>query len=187
MGESAMDENERHQILALLREGRAAVPAAVADIDEELARRIPAPGRWSILGCVEHIAFSEDYLFAQMGKAIASSSPAINPEREAKMLARGTDRSRRIESPPEGHPAGAFHTLSAAIVHFLESRDRTIEFVQNYRGDLRAHMTWHPILGNANNYEMLLSICVHALRHVKQIQEIKTQLTGAASDPSSGA
>ena len=181
MDDPVMDENERHQILTLLQQGRAAVPAAVAGVGNELASRIPAPGRWSILGCVEHIAFSEDYLFAQMGKAVVSSTPAINPVREAKMLARGTDRSRRIESPPEGHPAGAFPTLAAAIAHFLASRDRTIDFVQKNRADLRAQMTWHPILGDANNYEMLLSICVHALRHAKQIEEIKAEL-GAGLD-----
>ena len=75
MDDPVMDENERHQILTLLQQGRAAVPAAVAGVGNELASRIPAPGRWSILGCVEHIAFSEDYLFAQMGKAVVSSTP----------------------------------------------------------------------------------------------------------------
>jgi uncharacterized damage-inducible protein DinB len=171
-----MDPNQRRQILTLLEEGRAAVPASVAGISDETAARIPAPGRWSILGCVEHIAISEDYLFEQIGRAVPSSTPAINPQREAKMLARGTDRTRRIESPPEGHPSGTFPSLAAAVVHFIESRDRTIEFVQRTQDDLRTQMTWHPILGAANNYEMLISMGVHALRHVGQIEEIKAGL-----------
>jgi hypothetical protein len=171
-----MNPEERAQILALLDEGRIAVPASVAGITDEQARYLPSEGAWSILGCVEHISFSEDYLFAQMMKAVPSLTPAVNPQREAKMLARGTDRSRRIESPPEGHPRGAFASLKEAVDHFIQSRARTIAFVRDSHDDLRARMTWHPILGDANSYEMLISIGVHALRHVKQIGEIKLTL-----------
>jgi hypothetical protein len=172
-----MEANERQQILALLDQGRAALLAAVDGVTDSQASRIPGPGRWSIFGCVEHIAVSEDYLFSQIAKAASSQTPAINPAREAKMLARGTDRTRRMESPPEGHPAGQFPTLASAVEHFLESRRRTVEFVRADPQDLRSKMTWHPILKDANCHEMLISICVHVLRHVKQIDEIKAELS----------
>ena len=48
--------------------------------------------------------------------------------------------------------------------------------VRANREDLRSKMTWHPILKAANCHEMLLSIGVHCLRHVKQIEEIKAEL-----------
>ena len=172
-----MEPNERQQILALLEQGRTALPAVLDGVTEEMASRTPGPGRWSIQGCVEHVAISEDYLFSQIGKATPSQTPAINPVREAKMLAFGTDRSRRMESPPEGHPTGVFPTLAAAVSHFLASRERTIAFVRANREDLRARITWHPILKEANCHEMLLSMCVHVLRHVKQIEEIKAELS----------
>jgi hypothetical protein len=171
-----MESSEREQILALLEESRTAVTAAVAGVTDEAARRVPAEGRWSILGCAEHIAISEDYMFAQIGKASTPETPLINREREAKMLARGADRSRRIESPPEGHPTGAFPTLAAAFGHFLTSRERTMAFVRDCQEDLRAKTTWHPVLKEANCHEMLLSIGLHALRHAKQIEEIKAEL-----------
>jgi len=171
-----MDANERKQILALLEDSRAALLAAVDGVSDERARRIPAPGRWSILGCVEHLAFSEDYFFAQILNATPSDPPLINLEREAKMLARGADRTRKMESPSEGHPSGAFPTLAAALNHFLESRNRSIEFVRANREDLRAKTTWHPILKQANCHEMLLSMGLHVQRHVKQIEEIKAEV-----------
>jgi len=171
-----MEAKERQEILALLEQGRNALPAAVNGVNSEIASRIPGPGKWSILGCVEHIAASEDYMFSQIGKAATPQTPIVNREREAKMLARGTDRSRRIESPPEGQPTGAFPTLEAAVAHFLKSRDRTIAFVRDCQEDLRARATWHPILKDANCHEMLLSIGLHVLRHVKQIDEIKAEL-----------
>jgi hypothetical protein len=37
-------------------------------------------------------------------------------------------------------------------------------------------MTWQPILKRANCREMLISIGVHTLRHVKQIEEVKAEL-----------
>jgi hypothetical protein len=171
-----MDPNEKSQILAMLEEGRSALVSAVAGLSDERAARVPAPGKWSILGCVEHIGISENYFFSQIIHATVSPNPPINLAREAKMLARGTDRSRRIESPPEGHPAGAYPTLAGAIEHFLESRQRTIEFVRANHDDLRARVTWHPVLKEANCHEMLLSIGLHALRHFKQIEEIKAEL-----------
>jgi len=175
--EQSIRETERQQILAMLEEGRVALSAALAGVTEETARLIPAPDRWSILGCVEHIAISEDYMFSQICQATPPETPLINPVREAKMLARGTDRSRRIESPPEGHPTGAFPSLDTALAHFLASRNRTLEFVRANQEDLRGKVTWHPVLKDANCHEMLLSIGLHVLRHVKQIEEIKADLT----------
>jgi hypothetical protein len=171
-----MDTNEKRQMLALLEQGRKALLDALEGVDGEIVTHLPGPGQWSILGCVEHMATSEDYLFSQIASAEPSAEPLLNAEREARMLARGTDRSRRIESPPEGHPTGRFPTLADARDHFLSSRKRTVEFVQTCQQDLRAQATWHPILGAANNYEMLISIAVHSLRHVKQIEQIKAGL-----------
>jgi len=168
-----MDSKEQAQILALLEDGQAALVLALEGVSPETAVQIPAPGAWTILGCVEHLAITEDYLFSQIAAAKVSATPLINPEREAKMLARGTDRTRRIESPPEGHPKGVFPTVPAALAHFLSSRKRTIQFVAANPDDLRSRMTWHPILADANVHEMLISIGVHCLRHVQQIEEIK--------------
>lgn len=171
-----MEENDRRQVVELLEQGRTALPAALAGVTDEAAARIPGPGQWSILGCVEHIAVSEDYLFAQILKATPAEVPVGSVEREAKMLARGTDRSRRIESPPEGHPRNAFPTLSTALEHFLNSRQRTLEFVRASEDDLRSQITWHPILKDANCHEMLLSMGLHVLRHIKQIEEIRASV-----------
>jgi hypothetical protein len=171
-----MDPHEKAEILALLEQGVPALMLAVEGVDEEMAHAIPGPNRWPILGCAEHIAISEDYLFAQILSAQASQQPAVNLDREAKMLARGADRSRRIESPSEGHPAGSYPTLAAAVAHFTESRNRTMEFVRSNEKDLRRWITWHPILKTANCHEILISMGVHVLRHVKQIEEIKAEL-----------
>jgi hypothetical protein len=171
-----MEIAERQQILALLDEGRTALLTSTKDVSAETASRSPGDGKWSVLGCVEHLATSEDYLFSQIMAATQSQTSLTNETREAKMLRFGADRSRRIESPPEGHPKGTFRSLSDATDHFLQSRKRTMEFVEANQEDLRTKATWHPILCAANSHEMLLSIGVHCLRHVRQIEEIKAEL-----------
>ena len=178
-----MEAAERQRILELLDQGRTALLASAGGVTDETARRIPGAGTWSIFGCAEHVAISEDYMFSQIGKGTVPETLVINREREARMMARGTDRSRRIESPPEGHPRGAFPSLEAAVAQFLASRERTIAFVSACQEDLRARVTWHPILKDANCHEMLLSMCVHVLRHVKQIEEIKAELADRQFSP----
>lgn len=174
-----MDGRERLEMLRLLEDGQAALLLAVDGVSDEMAARQPGAGRWSILGCVEHLGITEEYLFGQIAAAEAVATPVVNREREAKMLARGTDRSRKMESPAEGNPQGRFGSLKAAVAYFLESRRRTEEFVAASGEDLRARMTWHPILKEANVHEMLISMGVHCLRHVRQIEEIRVELEAA--------
>jgi len=171
-----MTELERKQILASLEQGKSALLLATQGVPDELAARAPAPGRWSILGCVEHLVISEDYLFQQILTAEHSPSPFINEKREAVMPIRGLDRSWRMESPPEGCPSGRFPALPEALKQFLVYRERTIQFVRENHEDLRSKITTHPIMGTMNCHEMLLSIAVHCLRHIKQIEEIKAAL-----------
>ena len=168
-----MTADEKQKMLAWLEQGRDALKAAVDGVSEEEAARVPAPGRWSVLECVEHIAIVEDYLYGQIVVSTAVAEPVINALRESLIPVRGLDRTRRIECPAEGLPAGRFKTLAAAIAHFLESRERTIALVAANREDLRARITTHPLLGTVNCYETLMMIAVHPLRHVGQIEEIE--------------
>jgi hypothetical protein len=48
--------------------------------------------------------------------------------------------------------------------------------VRDNKDDLRRRIATHPIMGTVNCHEMLLSIAVHTLRHVQQIEEIKASL-----------
>jgi len=170
-----MTFSEKEKLLGSLRRGREAVLAALEGLSPELAEAAPAPGRWTILQCAEHLAVSEDYLFSQVEKAERRDAPMCNPEREALIELRGLDRTRKFESPSEARPVDRFPTLDAALKHFLASRERTIRYVESIAEgrNLRAEGTAHPLIGPANCYEMLLMMAAHPLRHAQQIEEIK--------------
>jgi hypothetical protein len=169
-----MTERESQQILASLEKGSEALLGALRGVTDESAIRIPGPGKWSILQCVEHVAIAEDYLFSLITASTHSEMPFINQQREVFIATRGTDRSNRRDSPPETLPRGRFSTLHEALQGFLASRERTIKFVDTTKEDLRSLITSHPLLGTANCHEVLLLMAVHPARHAQQIEESKT-------------
>ena len=171
-----MNAEEKRNMLASLERGREALIHALDGVSDADSRRAPAQGRWSILDCVEHVAIAEDGLFAQIQAATPSDLPVVNARREAAIPVRGLDRTRPIVCPASGLPTGRFSTLTSATDHFLASRERTIHFVEENRDDLRCRLTTHAVLGDVNCYEVLLSMAVHPLRHVAQIEEIKAAL-----------
>lgn len=168
-----MNEREKQQMLALLDEGRCALLKSLEGVSAEAAFRAPAPGKWAILDCVEHLAVTEDYLFSQVSGAEFFESSNIPPQREALIAERAVDRTRRFESPEVGRPIGRFPNLAAAVEHFLASRERTVRFVETNQEDLRLKVTTHPLIGRANCREILLLMAKHPVRHAQQIDEIK--------------
>jgi len=177
MFETAMTEHERQEILASLEQGSTALLDSLHGVTEELAVRIPAPGRWTILQCAEHVAVAEEHLFSMITSSKQTESPLINERREAFILTFGADRSTRRESPEDAKPTGRFSTLSVAVQYFLAGRERTIQFVNTHKDDLRSRITSHPLMGVVNCHEILLLMAVHPARHAKQIEEIKAATT----------
>jgi len=171
-----MEALDKEKILADLQSGRKALLAVLTGGTEDAAARIPSAGKWSVLECVEHVAASEDYLFSQIILSQPSDVPMLNTRRETLILTRGLDRTIPVPSPAVGKPAGRFATLSKALQRFLESRERTIRFVEDCVEHLRSKRTTHPIVGAVNCYEMLLIMAVHPHRHAKQLEEIKAAL-----------
>lgn len=168
-----MTENERQEILASLKKGSTALLNALNGVTDEQAVHVPGPGRWSILQCAEHVAVAEDHLFSLITASKRSETPLINEQREVLIATHGPDRTTRRESPKDAKPTGRFSTLSEAVQHFLAGRERTIQFVNENKEDLRSRITTHPLMGTVNCHEVLLLMAVHPARHAKQIEEVK--------------
>ena len=172
-----MHPHEKEKLLADLDSGQKVLMDVLRDVTEDEAARSPAPGRWSVLECVEHLAVSEDYLFGQIVASHRSETRMINKQREAVTVAVGLDRSRKIQSPDVGQPTGRFSTLAEAVERFHAARKRTIQFTESCTEDLRCKITTHPLIaGDVNCYEILLMIAAHPHRHAQQIEEIKAAL-----------
>jgi hypothetical protein len=170
--------DQKPQILDRFREGESALEAALAGIDPESAASKPAPARWSIVEIIEHLAASEDFLLGRLRQAAPSDTSHADPAREARLESLALNRERRIEAPQPVLPTGVCATLSQALDRFRAVRAQTIQFVEEFSGDLRSSLVDHPLIARPLNcYEMLLLMALHPLRHAAQISELRQPQT----------
>jgi DinB superfamily len=83
-----MDAQEKKKMLHDLERGKHVLVDSLASVSEEAAVRLPSPGKWSVLECVEHLAASKDYLFVASNP---THGPMVNRSRESVILERGLD------------------------------------------------------------------------------------------------
>jgi uncharacterized damage-inducible protein DinB len=171
-----MEADDRNQMLKLLEESRDALCAAASGVSDEQSRMRPAPDRWSILDCVEHVAITEHFMFTTIATNSAPSPSSGDRSREELFLREIPNRARKIAAPERAHPKGRFPTLAAALDQFNQSRARTIDYVEHCEKDLRAHTAPHIVFGTITIQEFLLVIALHPARHAAQIREVRQSL-----------
>jgi hypothetical protein len=171
-----METVDREQLLRLLTASRKKLLESVEDITDEQAKLRPADDRWTILECVEHVGQVEDTIFDAVTTKLAPSDIPADRAREPKIISGATDRNRKVVSPEHVKPAGKFASLADALAHFEQSRARSIEYVENCQGDLRAIAGPHPVLGQASGQEFLIIMALHPARHALQILEAREAL-----------
>lgn len=141
----------------------------------------PAPERWSVAECSEHIALAEGFIFSLVSEKMMKA-PA-NPEKRGAAKGKDElilkilqDRSHKATAPEPIDPAkhGSM-TLQESIKLFQESRTHTIEYVKTTQEDLRDHLFDHPVpaIGTLDGYQWILLISGHTRRHTAQILEVK--------------
>ena len=135
----------------------------------------PAPERWSVAECLEHITVTEEFLFKMVSDDMKKppaepSDPTAEKVTDDKVLTMVTDRSQRFQAPEPVRPTGRWGTPQDTLKEFLELRARTLDYLKSTPG-LRAHISDSP-LGKLDAYQRLLFISGHSERHFKQMQEV---------------
>lgn len=135
----------------------------------------PAPDRWSIAECMEHIAAAEDYIRGAVENGVMKA-PAV-PGRDiaaidAGIIANVPERKNKVQAPEAIKPTNRFGSPQVAIDHFVESRATTENFLKTTPG-LRDHAADSPTGQKWDAYEFILLIAAHSERHTNQIKEVK--------------
>jgi DinB superfamily len=167
---------DKEKALALLESSKKGVLAATKGLSEAQWTFKPAPDKWSIAECMEHIAASEDFIRGTVEQNVMKAPAA--PDRDiakidAGIVANVPDRSNKFQAPEPLKPTNRFGSPQAAIKHFVESRVKTEEFLKS-TADLRGHAVDSPAGGKWDAYEFILMIAAHSERHTRQIEEVKT-------------
>ena len=135
----------------------------------------PAPDRWSIAECMEHIAAAEDFIRDNIVNGVMKAPPA--PGRDVAAIDAGIlenvpARKTKVQAPEPIKPTNRFGSPEAAIKHFVESRAITEDFLKTTPG-LRDHAADSPAGVKWDAYEFILLIAAHSERHTNQIKEVK--------------
>jgi DinB superfamily len=176
-----LSQEERDRAVAELEGSKKAFLDATKGLSPAQWNFKPAPERWSVAECSEHIALAEGFIFGLVSEKIMKA-PA-NPEK--RDAAKGKDelivkilqdRSHKATAPEPIDPAKhASMTLQESIKLFQDSRAHTIEYVKTTQEDLRDHLFDHPVpaIGTLDGYQWILLISGHTRRHTAQILEVK--------------
>jgi hypothetical protein len=180
-GTQTLTQEERDRAVAELEGSKKVFLEATKGLSTAQWNFKPAPERWSVAECSEHIALAEGFIFGLVSERIMKA-PANPEKRDAakgkdelivKML---QDRSHKATAPEPIDPVKhGVMTLEESVKLFQDSRAHTIEYVKTTQEDLRDHLFDHPVpaIGTLDGYQWILLISGHTRRHTAQILEVK--------------
>jgi hypothetical protein len=166
-----MAPQEMMDVAGQLESGRAELMAVVGGLTEEQARNRPAPERWSVLECMEHVSFVERRFLGMVRASEAGTPAERDAAKEDALKERVLDRSNRRTAPEAVLPKGKYASISEALQDFNAARDETLRFASEQGVNLVSRSANHPVMGLLNGVEALLLIAGHGRRHTAQIRE----------------
>jgi hypothetical protein len=176
--DQTLSQAERDHAIAELESSRNAFLEATSGLSEAQWNFKPAPDRWSVAECAEHIGVTEAFILKMITEQ-ALKGPA-EPEKRAEVqgkdssiLVAALDRSAKFKAPEVIQPTRRWATSGEITKNVLEYRARTIEFVSTTQEDLRDHFMDHPVFKTLDTYQWILLTSAHMRRHTAQILEVK--------------
>jgi hypothetical protein len=178
MVDQTLSPAERDHAVAELESSRKAFLEATSGLSEAQWNFKPAPDRWSVAECAEHIGVTEAFILNLITEQ-ALKGPA-EPEKRAQvqgkdtsMMAMAVDRSAKFKAPESIQPTRRWATSGDITKNVLENRARMIAFVNTTQEDLRDHFMDHPVFKTLDTYQWILLTSAHMRRHTAQILEVK--------------
>jgi hypothetical protein len=174
---------DRKMLLDHLKMSRKNLEKATKGLSEAQWNFKPAPDRWSVAECYEHLAAAEDFLFNLIQTDVLKT-PAQPDKKNADKQKEGdafilkaiADRSQRAQAPEPLRPTNRFTSPKGSQKHFADSRKKTMGFIKSTPEDLRAHFRDFPVRKDVDAVQWFLLISAHTQRHTAQIEEVKADL-----------
>jgi hypothetical protein len=171
-----LSQHDRDFAVSQMQSTRKMFLDSVAGLTPEQWNFKPAPDRWSIAECAEHIAVSEDFISGYVRNQIvknAATPDAKSAIGDEAIVAAVPDRTKKFKAPEPIQPTHRWKTPEETVAHFKESRNANIAYVRDTTDDLRAHFAKHPAFGLMDAYQWMLLDSGHSQRHTAQIEEVK--------------
>jgi len=150
---------------------------AVNNLSEAQLNFRPAPDKWSIAECIEHITLAELEFPKILEREMQQpSNPDLRTKikiKDEEIQSKMTSRKWKAKSPEIFKPSNKFANAKEVIEVFQNQRNQTIRYVETTKDDLRNHFWKHPLTGKIDLYQTLLLMSAHLERHIEQIENIK--------------
>ena len=180
--DASLSPEERQEMTDLLEESRDLLVGLIESTNDEQWTFKPAPDRWSVAECAEHIIRSERALLDSARAAMATQpDPEWSQKTKGKAdLLRNVMPNRRPQgqggatAPQEIRPQGGL-SQAQLLEEFAALRAEVITYIDGLEGEVKSHLYEHPfpIFGDLNAHDWLLYIPLHTIRHSRQIVEVK--------------
>jgi hypothetical protein len=138
-----MAPQDLKDVVGQLESAGAELIPVMSSLTEEQARTRPAPDRWSVPECLEHVNFVERRFLRMVRESEAGPLAERDAAKEAALMERVTDRSNRRTDPEAVHPAGRYRSISEALRDFNAVRDETLRFVSEEGVNLLSRSARH--------------------------------------------
>ncbi|HVS12333.1 MAG TPA: DinB family protein [Thermoanaerobaculia bacterium] len=169
---------ERAQFDRWLVESEETFLALIEGAEGEAWSWKPAPERWSVAECAEHIVKTEAALLSTGREALAGEP---DPEWESKTAGKADfiaqvmpDRTGRAQAPQEVRPQGGV-SKEELIATFRAQRAELAALIADEALELKRYTQEHPfpVFGTLNAHQWLIYVPLHTIRHSKQIREVQ--------------
>jgi len=167
-----MTPAERQRAIAFLEETRENMLRVAAGLSPTQLQYKPAPDRWSVAECLEHITTVENIVLGNIHNALKETAGSPKPAMGDEDLVRTVlDRSFRATAPERVVPTGKI--AQDRLLHEFEAgRKRMSEFVASTNTPLRQYAFPHPRFGQLDCYQWVLLVGGHGERHRQQMEEV---------------
>jgi hypothetical protein len=187
LSEAPLSLGERDQARRLLTESHQGFLKSLDGLTPAQWTFKPAPDRWSIQECAEHIVTVEQVVQRLViTKALAGPREPLR-RGEVKVtdgfiLAALPDRSQKAQAPEMLVPKGRLATPAAVLGAFEACRKPFEAEVAASTLDWRTRFGPHPLFGTLDLYQWVLMSAGHTARHTQQIEEVKRSPGFPAAD-----
>jgi uncharacterized damage-inducible protein DinB len=170
-----MTPAERETLLKNLEESRERLLLMSKNLSRDQLHYRPAPDRWTVAECLEHISLVEARVLGAIQKTLeAGPDPSKHSALEGKddaIIPGAVARITRFKAPEHVLPTGRCPD-DQLLKEFEGTRQQTRSFAASTTADLRHHFYKHPALGDLDLYQWMLLIAGHCDRHRVQSEEV---------------
>jgi hypothetical protein len=167
-------EDDKQELLALLATTREQLLAALDGVSPALLERQTEAERWSVMQCAEHTMNAEEGMLRIWQKM---AQPGNSPRGTDELIREKFNGLTKRKAPERVVPQGRITSVVEVRERFLAARAATIATVEQTGAEqLRGTVVPHPLVEQADGYQLFLIMALHARQHAGQISETANEL-----------